>query len=100
MVKKNQPLTQESFDKLLAWLHPNREQAGQKYEGIYHELIKLFLRWGSQEPEEDADATINRVACEIDAIEKEYTGDPASYFYTVARSVYVENHRIYRSEAA
>ena len=99
-MKKNQPLTQESFDKLLAWLHPNREQAGQKYEGIHHELIKLFLRWGSQEPEEDADATINRVACEIDAIEKEYTGDPAPYFYTVARKVYAESHRVYRKKAA
>lgn len=28
------------------------------YEIVYHELIKLFLRWGSQEPEEEADDTI------------------------------------------
>ncbi len=35
-------LKQDDFDKLLAWLHDDREQAGQKYEEIRESLIKIF----------------------------------------------------------
>lgn len=91
-MKKNWALTQESFDNLLAWLHPNREEAGKKYERIRRELIKLFLRWGSDIPEELADETINRIAQKVDGFAEEYRGDPANYFLVVARTVYREYH--------
>jgi DNA-directed RNA polymerase specialized sigma24 family protein len=94
-MKKNQPLTRKSFDNLLAWLHPDREQAGEKYEHIRRTLISFFLSQGSYIPEELADETINRVAQKIDEIAEGDMSDPAAFFYTVARRVYLDNHRKY-----
>lgn len=85
--EKESAFTQESFDKLLAWLHPDREQAGQRYEDIRRKLIKLFLSRGCNQPEELTDETINRVAQKIDKILEEYVGDPEYYFFAVARRV-------------
>jgi|ERR1044071_7827688 DNA-directed RNA polymerase specialized sigma24 family protein len=87
MLKKNQPLTQEAFDKLLAWLNPDRDAAGQKYEAIRSKLIKYFLSKGSIEPEDLTDETINRVAQNIDEIAGKYEGTPEAYFLAVARKV-------------
>ena len=41
-MKKNWVLTEDAFEALLEWLHPNREEAGQKYEDIRLRLIKIF----------------------------------------------------------
>jgi hypothetical protein len=100
MTKKNWTLTQESFDKLLAWLDPNRERAGEEYEHVRRTLISFFLSQSSHRPEELADETINRVAQNIDESVGGYVGDPANNFYEMARIVYAEHHRIYRSKAA
>jgi hypothetical protein len=86
-MRKNQPLTQESFDGLLAWLHPDREQAGEMYESIRCNLIKFFSARGFGNPEELADETIDRVARKVDEIVASYSGDPATYFFAVARNL-------------
>jgi len=39
-MKKEWVLTQEAFDRLLGWLDPDRESAGEKYEAIRLRLIK------------------------------------------------------------
>jgi hypothetical protein len=87
MVIKNWALTQESFDSLLAWLHPDREQAGERYESIRCSLIRFFSARGFSNPEELADETIDRVARKIDELVPSYSGDPATYFFAVARLV-------------
>src|SRR5947209_6617862 len=46
--KESAPPT-DSFDRLLAWLNPDREQAGQRYEEIRRRLIKIFARRGCSE---------------------------------------------------
>jgi len=85
-MKKDLALTQESFDKLLAWLDADREQAGQKYEEIRRELIRYFLIRGYySQSEELADETINRVAQNLDKVPEEYMSDPARYFLYIAR---------------
>ncbi len=89
-MNKGWVLTQESFDDLLAWLHPQREQAGQKYEDIRRRLIKIFTCRGCCEPEDLADETINRVSKKLKDIKSEFTGDPARYFYGVANKVHME----------
>lgn len=89
-MNKDWILTQESFDALLAWLDPRREEAGQKYEFIRLRLIKIFTCRGCYEPEELADETINRVSKRLSDIEHDYTGDPARYFYGVANKVHLE----------
>lgn len=90
-MKKDWILTQESFDALLAWLDPVREEAGLKYEAIRLRLIKIFSCRGCCEPEDLADETINRVSKRLKEISSDYSGEPALYFYGVANKVHLEN---------
>src|SRR5262245_20430567 len=57
--------TKEEFDCLLAYLSPDREEAGKEYETLRRKLIKLFQYRGCHSPEELADETINRIAKKI-----------------------------------
>lgn len=94
MPKMNKPeLTQETFDKLLSWLDPNREQSGRKYETIRRGLVKVFTHWGCVEADELADETINRVAGKVESLEKTYSGNPSNFFYGVAKKVRLEHIR-------
>lgn len=83
--------TQETFDKLLRWLDPDRDKAGEKYAKIQFRLIRIFSCRGCSEPEDLADRTINVVASKIDWLLENYVGDPALYFYAVAKKVYLES---------
>lgn len=89
-MNKEWVLTQESFDKLLAWLDPNRDLAGNKYEDIRRRLIKIFTCRGCAEAETLADETINRVTRKLPEVAEGYTGDPALYFYGVAHKIHLE----------
>ena len=89
-MNKEWVLTEESFEALLAWLNPNRELAGQRYEEIRRRLIKIFACRGCYEPEDLADETINRVTNKLKAIEPTFTGEQARYFYGVANKVHLE----------
>lgn len=89
-MNKNWSLSQEAFDALLDWLDSDREQAGIKYEQIRSRLIKIFTGRGCVDPEELADETINRVTHKLKEIQKEFTGDPARYFFGVAKLVHME----------
>src|SRR5262245_20331530 len=91
--KSKTDLTREALDRLLHWLDRDRERAGQRYEQIRSGLIKVFLCRGSVDPEELADETINRVARKVQEIAESYVGDPALYFYGVAKMVYLEYTR-------
>jgi DNA-directed RNA polymerase specialized sigma24 family protein len=89
-MNKNWSLSQEAFDALLDWLDSDREQAGIKYEQIRSRLIKIFTGRGCIDPEELADETINRVTTKLAEIKREFTGDPARYFFGVANMIYRE----------
>ena len=90
---KGQVLTQEAFDELLAWLDPDREQAGRKYEDIRNRLIRILMHRGCMTAEDLADKTINLVARKAFTIRHTYIGDPMPYFLTVARNLYSEYAR-------
>ena len=92
-MKKSWVLSQESFNALLDWLDSDREQAGIRYEEIRRSLIRIFINRGCDEAEDLADETINRVVSKLDEIKKEFTGDPARYFYGVASKVLLEYQR-------
>ena len=87
---KKKELTQEAFDRLLAWLNPDREQAGKKYEDIRKRLIKIFTCRGCLIPEDLADESIDRVVMKIPELAGSYVGDPALYFFGVASNVFHE----------
>jgi DNA-directed RNA polymerase specialized sigma24 family protein len=87
-------LTQDALDKLLAWLDPDRDAAGEKYESIRHTLIRFF-EWRRCLPAaEHVDETINRVARRIAEGEQVRSADPRSYFYGVAKHVYQESLKV------
>jgi DNA-directed RNA polymerase specialized sigma24 family protein len=92
-MKKNWVLNQDAFDSLLTWLHPSREEAGQRYEDIRLRLIKIFSCRGCSDAEDLADETINRVASKLDEIVPGFAGEPARYFYGVANKVHLESLR-------
>lgn len=89
-MNKQWVLTQTAFDQLLNWLDQDRDLAGRKYEEVRRRLIEIFTSRGCHEAEELADETINRVTSKLAAISGEYVGDPARYFYGVARKIHLE----------
>ncbi|HEV7889420.1 MAG TPA: hypothetical protein VGP08_02215 [Pyrinomonadaceae bacterium] len=84
---KERGLTPE-FELLLAWLNPDRDKAGEKYWAISHRLVLFFNRRGCLESEVLAHKTINIVAGKLPGLAERYQGDPAYYFYGVAKKVF------------
>jgi len=78
------------FDRLLAWLDPNPDRAGQLYESIRWRLIAILASRRCHIPEELADEIIDRVARRVKEIEATYTGDKAVYFFGVMNNVHHE----------
>ena len=91
-------INEEPFESLLAWLDPDREVAGQKYEVIRAGLIRIFVSKGSSDAEDLADETINRVMKRLPEIRDTYVGEQARYFHGVARYILLEVNR--RKEVA
>ena len=97
-----QPLTSDmkpdDFEALLLWLDPesdapdgpSRERGAEKYETIYQRIIKIYRNRGSRYAEEIADKTMERVTRKVGTLRLTYEGDPALYFYGVAKKVYLE----------
>jgi hypothetical protein len=81
-------ITQDDFDKLLFWLDPDRDKAGEKLARIQTRLIAIFSSRGCVDPATLVDKTTNIVAGKIDWLLENYVGDPALYFYGVGKNVY------------
>lgn len=84
-------ITQDGFDKLLRWLHPDRDTAGEIYARIEIKVIRIFSSRGCCNAEDLADKTCNVVITKIDWLIENYKGDPALYFYGVAKKIYLES---------
>lgn len=89
-------LTQSAFDRLLAALDADREQAGEKYERIRQKLVKFFECRDAPSPDDEADETFSRVARRLE--EGEHIEHLPAYFYGVARLVLLECDRQQRRE--
>lgn len=90
---KGTTLNQSNFSKLLEWLDEDIDSAGKKYEMIRLRLITIFYARGCRMAEELTDETIDRVLGQIESIKEDYEGNPALYFYGVAKNVFLENTR-------
>lgn len=86
-------LTQESFDRLLAYLDADRDRAGEQYEKIRLKLTKFFRWHGCPVPDEYVDRTINRVARRIHEGASLHVSNPYLYFHGVALNVLREYWR-------
>src|ERR671916_839429 len=89
-MQSKRELTERELLKLLSWLDPDPEQAGMKYEVIRRGLVRIFTCRGCFEADELADETINRVARKAEFLINKYSGEPAHYFFGVAKKVYLE----------
>jgi RNA polymerase sigma factor (sigma-70 family) len=78
----------EAFERLLAWLHPEREQAARLYRDLRRRMIRLFEYRHGPFPEDLADETLLRLARRV-AVETDIK-DPYKYCIGVAHNVYRE----------
>jgi RNA polymerase sigma factor (sigma-70 family) len=92
-MKRESGITEELFEALLAWLDPDREVAGRKYEVIRVGLIRIFIAKGFSDAEDLADQVINRVMTRLPDIRGSYVGEPVNYFRGVARNLIHEARR-------
>jgi len=81
-------LTQEAFDKLLAALSLDREEAASQYESLRAMLIRYFESHSVTLAENRADEVLNRVARRID--EGQQVDNTTAYAYRVAYLVFLE----------
>src|ERR1700674_5492340 len=89
-------LTQGAFNRLLARLDSDRQQAGIKYELLWRKLMKFFEWRRCSFPENLADETIDRVAKNLEAGEEIRNLD--AYCAGTARNVFLESLRTRRRE--
>lgn len=88
-MKRERDPTPEEFEKLLAWLDPDRDEAGRKLQVIHSRLIKIFTSRSCVDTATLADEVINRVAVRIDTVTKNYS-DPQRCCIGFVENVYRE----------
>ncbi|HWS88703.1 MAG TPA: hypothetical protein VN282_17145 [Pyrinomonadaceae bacterium] len=89
-------MTQDAFDRLLACLDADREEAGRKYVRLRAKIVKFFEWRGAAFPDREADVTLNRVARRI--WEGQEVPNLGAYCYGVARLVLAEALRAHQKE--
>lgn len=93
-MKTHSNVTEEEFNRLLAWLGGGHLDDGARhYETIRRGLITVFIGRRCPDAEDLADETIDRVAKKLADLADSYVGDPARYFYGVAKKVLLEYTR-------
>jgi DNA-directed RNA polymerase specialized sigma24 family protein len=86
-------VSRQGFERLLEWLHSDRERAGQTYEEIRRRLIRFFTCRACTDPDSLADVVIDRVNNAIMRPDFEFSGEPILLFYGFARNVCLEHQR-------
>lgn len=86
-------ITKDSFDALLEWLDPNRDDAALLYEVIRAGLVRMFVSRGLMDAEFYADQTVDRVIKRLPEIRESYSDAPVKYFHGVARNILREAAR-------
>src|SRR5687768_4349440 len=86
-------ITNDSFNALLEWLDPNRDEAALRFEQIRGGLIRMFVSKGLMDAEFYADETVDRVIKRLPEIRENYTDQPVKYFHGVARNILREAAR-------
>jgi restriction system protein len=91
-------LSPDNFERLLNWLHPNRDEAGQEYQRIRALLIRKFQAKDSPIPDRLADLTMDRAAEKLTTEKMEnWIGPKERYFLRVAHYILLEDSgRTYR----
>lgn len=80
--------TPEAFEKLLARLASDRNEAGERYEIIRLKLLRFFEWRNCDSPDHRVDEAFNRVMRRID--EGQTIENLMAYFYETARLIFME----------
>lgn len=89
-MKKSEPPSPEDFNAMLDWLDPDRDRAGKRFLEIGTRVTRILVRRQCYASEDVWDETANRVCHLVKDVAPTYGGDPALYFYAVARLVHKE----------
>jgi DNA-directed RNA polymerase specialized sigma24 family protein len=89
--------TPADLDNLLHWLGPDTSAGAQRYVEIRKRLVTLFECRGCDSPEELADETLDRTARAILKPGFMFDGNPMAYLRGVARNVWLESLRKFRT---
>ena len=85
-------LTQDAFDRLLAALSADRDEAGEKYLLLRNNLVNFFEIRNIARAEDSADEVLNRLARKLEG--GETLENPKTYALGIARMVALEARRI------
>ena len=86
-------MTDEDFERFLAWLSPDRERAARRYTELHVRLTRIFVHHGYDEPHHLADAALDRAIGKARVVAVGYEGDPAAYVLGIARRILLEHTR-------
>lgn len=90
----------ESFDEILAWLNPDRDQAASMYLQIRDSLARIFTFNNCSDPEGLTDEVFDRLAKKIHELRQNYQGDPRFYLYAIARNLIKEELKKVKNQAS
>ena len=71
-MKRERDPTPAEFEKFLAWLDPERDEAARQFERIRKRLIQIFIARGCIDAEMLSDEVINRVCVRIEQVKLNY----------------------------
>ena len=86
-------MTQQAFEALLRWLHPDRDLAGQAYEKARVRLMKYFEAQGCPLFAEYTDEVFHRAARKLAEETEIQVNEPIVYLYGIARNILREHWR-------
>jgi DNA-directed RNA polymerase specialized sigma24 family protein len=89
-VMRNAP-SEDTFDRLLVALDPDRDRAAERYEELRRRLNRFFEWRGAPFPEEHTDETFDRVARRLG--EGVAVSNIGGYTYAVAKLVLLETRK-------
>lgn len=92
-MKTEWPPSDDAFQAFLAWLSPDREEAGQRFEAFKQKFVRFFIHGGCHVPDEMFYETVARAANKIHSGKVDRSDDPTPYCHGVARRVLSEYHR-------
>ena len=90
----------KSFDEILDWLNPDRDEAGNIYVQLRTDLTKIFTWNRCADPDGLTDEVFDRVSRKVHDVRQTFEGDPRLFFYGVARNLIKENPKRIKKEVS
>ena len=81
----------QSFDEILEWLNPDRNEAANSYVQLRNDLTKIFAWNRCPDPDGLTDEVFDRVARKVHDVRPNFEGNPKLFFYGIARNLLKES---------